>query len=191
MDKKPLIVVSLCAVALLVLDSLSNVVGYQSVKSTTLSDSPLFMMRTKKAINQEINPICQSNYLGKERETYLRFPIKDTKTELTQYIFNILNKMTDNQLDQLLKKIISYRFENKIDKITLSNYEYIINKFKTNNLVINNEMKTDSMFYTTDNYCFTYGGFRCLLKIIIYIIILIPFEILYFIQNLLTIKVCI
>ena len=33
MDKKPLIVVSICAVVLLVLGSLSNVVGYQLVKS--------------------------------------------------------------------------------------------------------------------------------------------------------------
>ena len=34
MDKKPLIVVSICAVVLLVLGSLSNVVGYQSVQSS-------------------------------------------------------------------------------------------------------------------------------------------------------------
>jgi hypothetical protein len=34
MDKKPLIVVSICAVVLLVLGSLSNVVGYQTVQTT-------------------------------------------------------------------------------------------------------------------------------------------------------------
>jgi len=34
MDKKPLIVVSLCAVVLLVIGSLSNVVGYQSVQTS-------------------------------------------------------------------------------------------------------------------------------------------------------------
>ena len=39
MDKKPLIVVSICAVVLLVLGSLSNVVGYQSVKSNGISES--------------------------------------------------------------------------------------------------------------------------------------------------------
>jgi len=44
MDKKPLIVVSICAVVLLALGSLSNVVGYQSVKAT-LSDS-LLLSRT-------------------------------------------------------------------------------------------------------------------------------------------------
>jgi hypothetical protein len=37
-DKKPLIVVSICAVVLLVVGSLSNVVGYQTV---IVSDNPL------------------------------------------------------------------------------------------------------------------------------------------------------
>jgi hypothetical protein len=40
-DKKPLIGVSILAVVLLVLGSLSNVVGYQSVRSTAQSDSSL------------------------------------------------------------------------------------------------------------------------------------------------------
>ena len=47
MDKKPLIVVSLCAVVLLMRGSLTNVVGYQSVKST-VNDSPLFQTRMQK-----------------------------------------------------------------------------------------------------------------------------------------------
>ncbi|MCX6661592.1 MAG: hypothetical protein NTY91_03480 [Euryarchaeota archaeon] len=44
MDKKPLIGVSICAVVLLILGSLSNVVGYQSVQSSN-----------QKIINEEIN----------------------------------------------------------------------------------------------------------------------------------------
>ncbi len=54
-DKKPLIVVSICAVVLLVLVSLSNVVGYQSVKSTMVNDSPLFRIRTQRIIHQQGN----------------------------------------------------------------------------------------------------------------------------------------
>ena len=44
MDKKPLIGVSLCAVVLIVLGSLSNVVGYQTVQSSN-----------QKIINEEVN----------------------------------------------------------------------------------------------------------------------------------------
>ena len=67
MDKKPLIVLSICAVVLLVLGSLTNVVGYQSVKSTTVNDSPLFNMRTQRATNHEQN-ILTFQYLGMGKE---------------------------------------------------------------------------------------------------------------------------
>jgi hypothetical protein len=49
MDKKPLMVVCICAVVLLVLGLLSNVVGYQSVKSLVVND--LFITRTQRATN--------------------------------------------------------------------------------------------------------------------------------------------
>ncbi|MBN1861234.1 MAG: hypothetical protein JW840_07220 [Candidatus Thermoplasmatota archaeon] len=65
MDRKPLVGVSLCAVVLFVLGSLSNVVGYQSVKST-VNDSPLFQTRTQRATNQQQN-IVTSLYLGKDK----------------------------------------------------------------------------------------------------------------------------
>ena len=45
MDKKPLIVVSLCAVVLLVMGSLSNVVGYQTVQ--TIDDNDLVEVTTQ------------------------------------------------------------------------------------------------------------------------------------------------
>jgi len=67
-DKKPLIGVTICAVILLVLGSLSNVVGYQSMKSTAVSDSPLFKTRTQRATNQQQN-IISSQYIGKEKNS--------------------------------------------------------------------------------------------------------------------------
>jgi len=53
MDKYPLIGVSIIAVVLLVLSSLTNVIGYQTVKSTIVNESPLFNIRIKRAINNE------------------------------------------------------------------------------------------------------------------------------------------
>jgi hypothetical protein len=80
MDKKPLIVVSILAVVLLVLGSLSNVVGYQSVKSTTVKDSPLFQTRTQRANNQQQNYLT-SKYLGIGKENLLQFPARDNLVE--------------------------------------------------------------------------------------------------------------
>ena len=67
MDKKPLIVVSLCAVVLLVLGSLSNVIGYQSLISLGQNDSPVFSVRTQKVIHHPRNLII-SHYLGEGKE---------------------------------------------------------------------------------------------------------------------------
>ncbi len=48
MNKYPLIGVSILAVVLLVLGSLSNVVGYQSIQSSGVNDSPLFVISSNK-----------------------------------------------------------------------------------------------------------------------------------------------
>ena len=76
MRKSPLIGVSICAVILLILGSLSNVVGYQSVKSTTISDSPLFTTRTQRATNQQRN-IITSQYLGKGKNSDFYIPTRN------------------------------------------------------------------------------------------------------------------
>ena len=171
MDKKPLIVVSICAVILLVMASLTNVVGYQSVKSTTVNESPLFVTRAKRAIEQEDNNILTSTYLGKGLETQLQFPTRDNKTELIQKAIYILNKMTDKELDQLLKNIISYRYQNKIDKIAFDQSIFFLSLLKSNHIDIrgyliniNNTMNNDP----PTSFCVSiqYGVLACLFAII-------------------------
>jgi len=63
MDRNPLIGVCICAVVLLVMGSLSNVVGYQSVKSSTVNDSPLFKTRTQRMLHHRQTMIT-THYLG-------------------------------------------------------------------------------------------------------------------------------
>lgn len=104
MDRKPLIVVSLCAVVLLVLGSLSNVVGYQSVKST-VNDSPLFQTRTQRATNQQQNSIT-SQFLGMGRETFLQFPIRDNRTEQLRKAIDIISNMDDTTFAQFTEVCI-------------------------------------------------------------------------------------
>jgi hypothetical protein len=94
MDKKPLIGVSICAVVLLVLGSLTNVVGYQSVKSTAVNDSSLFRTRTQRAINQQ-QDIITSQYLGKGKGNLLQFPTRDNRTELLIKAIDFISKMDD------------------------------------------------------------------------------------------------
>jgi len=105
-DKKPLIGVSICAVVLLVLGSLTNVVGYQSVKSTNLSDSPLFSVRTKRAINQVGGDTLTFNYLGKGQYS-MPFPVIDNRTELIQKVIDRIRTMDDDTFNRFIDYAIN------------------------------------------------------------------------------------
>jgi hypothetical protein len=120
MDKKSLIGISICAVILLVLGSLSNVIGYQSVKSTAVNESPLFRTRTQRAINQQQN-ILISQYLGKDKGINFFLPYKNNKSESLKTIINSIKKMDDvslQELGYLITSVYNYKikdFENRID----------------------------------------------------------------------------
>ena len=200
MDKKPLIGVSICAVVLLVLGSLSNVVGYQSVKSTTVNDSPLFNIRTTRAIKEENNTILTSNYLGDGQVNYLQFPTRDGSKELIKDTIDKLSKMTDKQLDQLQKNIISYYYENKIDKYTFNNLINLLKQLKSYNIEIKsyllnvkNDSKNEGPTFTG---CITYSphprlcNIKYLFAVGLALLLGIITAIFFAIMNILTIATC-
>jgi hypothetical protein len=141
MGKKPLIIVSLCAVVLLVLGSLTNVVGYQSVKST-LNDSPLFNVRTQRATNQQQNTIT-SQYVGIGRESYLQFPIRDNKIEQLEKVIDILSNMDDTTFARFTELCIQKARQNDILR-DVSRYQIVqsLLLLKTN---------ADAIIYTYTN----------------------------------------
>lgn len=104
MGKKPLIGVSILAVVLLVLGSLSNVIGYQSVKSS-MSDSPLFQTRAHRAIKQGQNVIT-SHYLGMGKGCLFEFPVRDNRDESLQMFIDIISTMDDKTFEQFIKVCI-------------------------------------------------------------------------------------
>jgi hypothetical protein len=102
--KRLTIGISIIAIVLLLLGSLTNVVGYQSVKST-VNDSPLFQTRTQRAINQQQNSIT-SQYLGIEKGNLLQFPIRDNRTEQLSKAIDIISKMGDKTFAQFIELCI-------------------------------------------------------------------------------------
>ncbi len=105
MKKKILVLgVSILTVVLLVLGSLSNVVGFQSVKST-VNDSPLFQTRTQRANNQQQNSFT-SQYLGMGRGNQLQFPLRDDKIELLNKVIDIISKMDDKTFEWFIESCI-------------------------------------------------------------------------------------
>src|SRR5512139_3021248 len=97
MDKKPLICVSICAVILLVLGSLTNVVGYQTVQSSNQSviqerinqRELLFQTIVDIANNKEIQRIILKSQImnGKFFNPDAKLPTTITKQQLRQMYF--------------------------------------------------------------------------------------------------------
>jgi hypothetical protein len=94
MDKKPLILVSICAMVLLVLGSLSNVVGYQSVQTSQQSvikerinkRELLFQTIVDISNNKEIQQIILKSQMSRGIFPVSKFPVI-TKDQIRQMYF--------------------------------------------------------------------------------------------------------
>ncbi len=94
MNKK-ILIGSIIAVVILILVSFTGVVGYQTTKSSTIAKaSPLFTVRSSRAIDEDSKDFT-CDYVGKDEETAIRFPISDNRNVLLQNVINIINKMDD------------------------------------------------------------------------------------------------
>jgi hypothetical protein len=185
MDKKPLIGVSICAIVLLVLSSLSNVVGYQSVKSTTVNDSPLFNIRTNKATNNENNRVITSAYLGKGLNA-LSFPLRDNRMGQIQKVIEIIEKMNDKEFKRFQSLVLSRFYEEKnIINIDTTQLVTILKQLKSNtkeleSILNNNANNTNddpaTLFSMWDGCCPTfYVDPHCYFHLLIAILILFLF----------------
>ena len=119
MDKKPLIVVSLCAVVLLVLGSLSNVVGYQSlqtsqqnlIKERINQRELLFQTIVDIANNKEIQRIILKSQMSRGIFPPSEIPVI-TKNQIRQMYF----------LGLILSKVISKsRMQSMVQQYQLLN----------------------------------------------------------------------
>jgi len=105
MNKK-ILLGSIITVVILVLVSFTGVVGYQTTKSLTIARaSPLFSIRTSRAIDEESKDLA-CDYVGKGEESVLSIPKRnDTKIEIEK-VLDILTKIDDKTFNNFIKKII-------------------------------------------------------------------------------------
>ncbi len=126
MDKKPLIGVSICAMVLLVMGSLSNVVGYQSVQTSQQNiikeriNQRELLLQTLVDItnNKEIQRIILKTQMSKGIFPTSEIPVV-TKNQIRQMYF----------LGMILSKVISK-----------SRIQSMIGKYQFNNLEIQKEI---------------------------------------------------
>jgi hypothetical protein len=176
MDKKPLIGISILAVVLLVLGSLSNVVGYQSVKST-VNDSPLFKTRTLRVISSESNSnTLTSKYLGKGFTKFL-FPLKDSDEELIKKCIERIRAMDESTFHRFVSTAVNQiKHEDTLKGINIKEFITGLNQLRESkqNILVYNDGNDDRRTWFRPNFyptsCWIPG---CLILSIIFIIFIL------------------
>jgi hypothetical protein len=103
--KKKIFIGVIIAVVILVLVSFTGVVGYSSVKSNSVKVSPLFKVRTNRAIGEESKDIS-CKYVGKG--ITLPFPERDDRAIMVQKVIDRVRKMDDKTFEKFIAYIIHH-----------------------------------------------------------------------------------
>ena len=95
---------SIIAVVILLLVSFTGVVGYQTTKSSTIARaSPLFSIRTKRAIDEESKDLT-CDYVGKGNT--MSFPARNSRTALYQKVMDRISRMDDNVFNKFIELVV-------------------------------------------------------------------------------------
>jgi hypothetical protein len=122
MDKKLLICGSAIAVVVLVTASLSPAIGYNTVKSS-VKDSPLFNVRTKRAIDEDENAIVR-DYVGKNKGNTIPVPTLNGRNTLFQKFIDSISMIDNKGFNRFVGLVINHVHHN--DKIENEDVDEII-----------------------------------------------------------------
>ena len=172
--EKRILLGSIIAVVILILVSFTGVIGYQTTKSSTNAKaSPLFSVRTSRAIDEESKDFTY-DYVGKGEESVLSIPKRDDRTESLQKFIVLIRKMDDETFDKYINELFNRLIqEDKIRDSYINRLVTEINQLKINSEKLMNYLfdeKLDPPFFTM----FWFSG--CIL---FYVLMVIPTIILY------------
>ena len=116
MNKK-ILIGSIIAVVILVLVSFTGVVGYQTTKSSTIARaSPLFSVRSSRAIDGKSKEFT-CDYIGKGETTLLAIPKKHQYDMLISKFNHRFKNMDDEEFDRfIINYITNIAKDYKLDK---------------------------------------------------------------------------
>ena len=201
MNKK-ILIGSIIAVAILILVSFTGVVGYQTTKSSTIARaSPLFTVRSSRAIDEDSKDLS-CDYVGREEENILSFPKRDSRTVALQQVIEIISKMNDVTFNRFLDLIIKHLHkrddfqEYTKEEIILSLNQLRNNPSEITQYILEGEESNPNIqsqyactFYSPCPITIKYGIKTCiefilsLLVTCLKVLVILPFYILYFISD--------
>ncbi|UCF12302.1 MAG: hypothetical protein JSW06_09715, partial [Thermoplasmatales archaeon] len=130
--KKKLFLGSILAVVILILVSFTSAVGFHSVKSTSAINSPLFGIRTSRAVNKDSKDVV-CDYVGKGEENSLSIPKRDSETSRIQKVLDIISKTDDKIFNVYLNMLINQMQNNdKYDDVNINEVITAIHQLRSN-----------------------------------------------------------
>ncbi|MCK4416059.1 MAG: hypothetical protein KAU84_02800 [Thermoplasmatales archaeon] len=192
MNKK-ILLGSIIAAVILVLVSFTSVVGYSSVKSTPGEASPLFSIRTTRAIDEETKDFT-CDYVGKGKEIKIHLPKRTYKSELVEKFVNSIKMMDDKSFDRFVDLIIEHLHDKDgfqgytTEEIVLSLHQLKFNPTKIKRDVVESKqtkLATEALPTECVGNCFTIGSnyVICLIAIIFLFLLFIIISIIDFINS--------
>jgi len=182
--KRKILIGSIIAVVILVLVSFTGVVGYQTTKSSTIARaSPLFTVRSSRAIDEESKDIA-CNYVGKGEVTDIYLPKGNDRTDSVDALINVVKRMDDKSLRRFAY-LITYRLKQS-DELQQYDSEDIFQSLKQlrdnpDNVIPYMEKETEETFYLTCT-CPSIG-IGPILYCLIFTLLMIPIMIILFILD--------
>jgi len=135
-----ILVGSIIAVIILVLVSFTGVVGYQTTKSSAIAKtSPLFSVRSNRAIDKDSKDIT-CDYVGKGEEINIQIPKRNTNGNLLIKALNRIKRMDRDTIKRVLDKFMNNR--------DFYDRGVLLSKLRTNPLIMNN---INNSFFKADN----------------------------------------
>ena len=124
---------SIIAVVVLVLVSFTGVVGYQTTKSSTIARaSPLFSVRSSRAIDAERKEFT-CDYVGKGEKIGIPLPKRNESNKLILKVFERLSKMDMEEQKEVMEFIIKLaQKKNYLNDEQLVEFKQLIHKIDDN-----------------------------------------------------------
>jgi len=128
MDNKILFIGSILFVLILIFASFNSVVGYQSNIISSVKNSPLFDIRTGRALKDKNIDVTTGDYIGKDKGETIPFPTRDSKAVLIRKIIDKVRGMDKEALNNLKTNLIQqFRTEKENLNCNLLDINEIVN----------------------------------------------------------------
>ena len=124
---------SIIAVAILVLVSFTGVVGYQTTKLSTIAKaSPLFTVRSSRAIDEESKDFT-CDYVGKGEGTSIHFSTYTSRNIRLQKVIDFTSRMDNKTFNSYLNLIINkIRNNDKYGEVNINEAITTIQQIRNN-----------------------------------------------------------